>query len=242
VREAAARVVCRNQLKQIGLATQNYLDQSGFYPVGTVGGPERPVDDRFSWLVTLLPYVEAENTYKQLDLTSPWNSGRNRMAVDYPVPCFRCPSEINQGKLDEPGLTHYVGVAGVGLDAATLPASDPRAGFFGYDRRITMKDIHDGTSNTMLSVEAASSFGPWAAAGPATVCGLDSQDTPYVGQGRPFGRSHPAYTILFGKPPVVAQMLLGDGSVLSIKNSISATTFEALATIAGNDEVGSDRY
>jgi hypothetical protein len=136
-------------------------------------------------------------------------------------------------------LTHYVGVAGVGLDAATLPSSDPRAGYFGYDRRITKKDVHDGTSNTILVVETGSSLGPWAA-GSTTVRGLDAEDTPYVGQGRPFGRSHPAHTILLGKPPVLAQMLLGDGSVCSVRNSISATTFEALATIAGDDTVGYD--
>jgi hypothetical protein len=241
VREEAARVACQYHLKQIGLATQNYLDQSGFYPVGTTGGPDRPVDERFSWLVTLLPYVEAENTYKQLDLTSPWSSERNRMAVHYPVPCYRCPSEINQGKQGEPGLTHYVGVAGVGLDAATLPSSDPRAGYFGYDRRITIKDVHDGTSRTMLAVETGSSFGPWAA-GSTTVRGLNVEDTPYVGQGRPFGRSHPAQTILLGKPPVLAEVLMGDGGVWRVRSSISATTFEALATIAGNDEVGSDFY
>jgi hypothetical protein len=240
VREAVARVACQNHLKQIGLATQSYLDQSDFYPVGTLGGPHRPVDERFSWLVTLLPYVEAENTYQQLDLMSAWNSERNQMAIHYPVPCFRCPSEINQGAPGEPGLTHYVGVAGVGLDAATLPLSDPRAGFFGYDRRITKKDVHDGTSNTMLAVETASSLGPWAVAGTATVRGLDSEDTPYVGQGRPFGRSHPAQTILFQKPPVLAQALLGDVSVRPVSSSISARTFEALATIAGDDDVGYD--
>ena len=55
-----------------------------------------------------------------------------------------------------PCVTHYVGVAGVGADAATLPLSDPRAGVFGYDRKTSLRDIKDGHSTTMLLTEVLS--------------------------------------------------------------------------------------
>jgi hypothetical protein len=60
-------------------------------------------------------------------------------------------------------LTHYIGVAGVGADAAILPLGHPRAGVFGYDRRTLLKDgFPDGISNTLMLIETANNPGHWA--------------------------------------------------------------------------------
>jgi hypothetical protein len=59
---------------------------------------------------------------------------------------FVCPVNPEHGEPPLPHFTHYVGLTGVGADAATLPAGHPRAGLFGYDRVTRISSITDGTS------------------------------------------------------------------------------------------------
>src|SRR5436309_989205 len=69
VREAAARTKCTNNLKQIGLALHNHHDTHGFFPPGGWLGDRSQSDwsdDRGSWLVFTLPYLEQDNIYKQI--------------------------------------------------------------------------------------------------------------------------------------------------------------------------------
>src|SRR5437660_3207304 len=73
VREAASRLKCKNNLKQIGLAMHNYHDAQGSFPSGYVSsvGPNSPADDRgpgWGWAALILPYVEQDNLYKQIQL------------------------------------------------------------------------------------------------------------------------------------------------------------------------------
>jgi Protein of unknown function (DUF1559) len=136
-------------------------------------------------------------------------------------------------------LAHYVGLTGVGTDAAGLPVTDPRAGFFGCERTFALEDVKDGTSNTLLAVETASQLGPWAAGGAATARAVDPGGQPYVGRGRPFGRDHYEQAV-FVKTPAGANAVMLDGSVRYLSESISARTFEALVTPAAGDAVGGD--
>jgi prepilin-type processing-associated H-X9-DG protein len=131
-----------------------------------------------------------------------------------------------------PSVIHYVGVAGVGEDAALLPVGDLRAGVFGYDRKTRPEDIKDGFSRTLMVVETNRDNGPWTAGGRPTVRGLDPAQPPYLGRCGQFGSGHDRG----GK----TNALFADGSVryLLLKGGMSAETFEALATIAGGDEVG----
>ncbi|MEI6323865.1 MAG: DUF1559 domain-containing protein, partial [Gemmataceae bacterium] len=66
VREAASRMSCSNNLKQIVIALHSYHDTNGFFPQGGLpGGPGVDWgDDRGSWLVQILPYIEQDTTYK----------------------------------------------------------------------------------------------------------------------------------------------------------------------------------
>ena len=225
----------------IGCAVRTYHDDRYFpaYPGGTLPNPALPPEERLSWCVTLLPYLEQEDLHKQLDTADGWQAEANRPAVRQAVKTFLCPSNPNHAAPGEPALTHYVGVAGIGRDAAALPAEDPKAGFFGYDRTITTRDVKDGTSNTLMVIETSAENGPWAAGGRATVRGVEPDDRPYVGKGRPFGVVH--YTPRFlGTAQAPANVVFADGSVRCLHQSISAGTLEALATIAGGDEVGPD--
>jgi prepilin-type processing-associated H-X9-DG protein len=171
----------------------------------------------------------------------PWDADENRITRTKDVESgtiyvvgridgLSCPAGPDDGGTPMPGLTSYVGVAGVGTDAARLPGHDPRAGIFGYGRQVRLEDIKDGASMTMAVVETAERNGPWTAGGPATVRGLDPARRPYIGRGGQFGGTHRGG----------AAVLFADGSVRFVRASIRPRTFEALATIAGGERIGGD--
>ncbi|MDB5388074.1 MAG: hypothetical protein JWM11_3720, partial [Planctomycetaceae bacterium] len=139
---------------------------------------------------------------------------------------------VNPGQsltLDPSGYapTTYVGMAGVGKDAATLEIDDPKAGIFGYDRQTRVTDIKDGMSNTMLVTEVYQDFGPWGRGGRATIRGLTAK--PYINGPDGIGR---------GKGSGGVHVLMADGSVRFISENIKPEVFEALATMAGGEDVG----
>ena len=124
------------------------------------------------------------------------------------------------------GATHYVGIAGIGKDAATLPVTDKRAGAFGYNRKLRFRDIKDGASNTIGVAEASKGYGSWGAGGKPTIRSLTKK--PYIngpdGIGSPF-------------PGGMNAMIL-DGSVRFISENIDPTVMEALVTINGGERIG----
>src|SRR6516225_7195569 len=74
VREAAARIKCTNNLKQIGLALHNYHDTMKWYPPGYIDGntdptatPDNDVGPGWGWASFLLPYIEQQNVYNQIN-------------------------------------------------------------------------------------------------------------------------------------------------------------------------------
>src|SRR5258707_951257 len=127
--------------RSIVLAMHNHHDHLGWFPSGTWPNENLGPEKRLSWMVTLLPYIEGQSVFEKFDREKAWDAPENRPAVMQPMLTYLSDKNPNKQLPDSPALSHYVGMAGVGLDAATLPASDPRAGFFGYDRKITAKDI-----------------------------------------------------------------------------------------------------
>src|SRR5436309_597185 len=73
VREAASRLKCKNNLKQIGLAMHNYHGVANRFPPGYVSAVASDGSDLgpgWGWAAHLLPYVEQDNLYKQIDFTA----------------------------------------------------------------------------------------------------------------------------------------------------------------------------
>src|SRR6185312_14532030 len=131
----------------------------------------------------------------------------------------------DRSRLVEKIPTAYVGITGLGKDAASLPKGDPKAGVFGHGRVTRLADITDGASMTMAVAETSELLGAWTSGGPATVRGLDPSRLPYIGKGRPFGGNHPNR----------AMVLFADGSVREIRDTISPRVFEAISTISGDE-------
>jgi len=222
-REAARRTQSSNNLKQIGLALHNYHDVYGSFPAGTIEGSGEEPEDRRSWMVSILPFVEQAPLYQRFDQRQEWDSDANAQATATPLPIFLNPSDPEMQGDDGP-LTHYVGLAGIGEDGPTLPANNPKAGVFGYDRTTGLRDITDGTSNTVAVSEATGkSTGPWAQGGKVTMRPLTQQ--PYINGPDGLGGYHTGG----------CQMLFADGSVRFISENVDPSVMEALTPLSGGE-------
>jgi Protein of unknown function (DUF1559)/Domain of unknown function (DUF4190) len=199
LRVRSQRLECLNNLRQIGGAVLNYQGANNAFPPGTIPNAALAPEKRLSWLTTLPPFMEqktknardAQALYEQLDLSLAWDADGNAAVAHAAVPFCRCPAHPTDDPRITKGHTHYVGLAGVGRDAAELPRGDPRAGIFGYDRVVRGADLKAGATQTLLATETARDNGPWTAGGSPTVRGLDRTDAPYIGPGRAFGGMHP---------------------------------------------------
>jgi prepilin-type processing-associated H-X9-DG protein len=239
-RDVAARVECTNNLHQIVLASHNYETQNDHFPPATMENPDLPPEKRLSWFVHLLPYIESSPLYSMLDKKAAWDAAQNHDVVTKSYKPYLCPPiyEMNRPDL---AVTCFVGMTGVGTDAAELPKDSPRAGVFGYDRITKFVDIKDGMSNTIMVMETDKELGPWAAGGAATTRCLDPDLQPYVGANRLFGRKH-VKSFLIGTPPTTANAAFADGSVRNLRDDISAQVLEGLVTIAGGEDVDYKDY
>jgi prepilin-type processing-associated H-X9-DG protein len=240
IQEEAARAQCQNNLKQIGLALENYRDTFDSYPSAAIENDALPCGKRLSWLVNTIPFMDQIGLV--VDRAQSWDAEGNLVPkmsyldsndhlVENPlgeIKLFRCPSNPAVADPGRPGLTHYVGISGVGKDSADLALGYPGVGFFGCDRSLKREDIKDGTGNTMAVIETNWRNGAWTASGFPTVRGLDSSGRSYLGRGGPFGSGHRHVT----------NMAFADGSVRALTDSIRPEVLEALATIAGREETG----
>jgi hypothetical protein len=223
VREAAARMQCRNNLRQLGLAFYNYRESNGQFPRAVEPNASLPPVKCLSWFLGVAPYVEATNLYARMDKQKGWEAEENRYLAVMAYPLLRCPGYPDAKPASTLVPTHYVGIAGIGADAATLPLDDPRAGFFGYERKLSRADIGQGTSTLLVLVETTRTHSAWTAGGPPTARGLE-EGTPYLGAGGQFGGTHSKTTY----------SLFADGSVRPLSESVAPRAFEAMATIRGS--------
>ncbi|HTI50696.1 MAG TPA: DUF1559 domain-containing protein, partial [Planctomycetaceae bacterium] len=214
----------KNNLKMLALALHNYLAAKNAFPAGAHPNPAIPLEKRISWIADVLPYLDQNGAFQSVDFTKAWDDPVHERLTKLDLNLLHTPGPA-EGVTIPAGYTQYVGIGGVGEDAPLLPVTDPRAGAFGYNRVTKLVDIKDGTSNTLLVTEASGNFGPWIAAGPATIRSLTKK--PYIngpdGIGGPFkGGVHAA---------------LGDGSVRFISENIDPKIFEALSTINGGEPI-----
>jgi len=175
VREAAARMSCSNNMKQIGIALHSFHDANNRMPPG--GGDDTPPFGNggsswgSSWKVYILPYIEQNNIYNkwQFNNGSGWTNANNATLINMvTIKTYRCPSstlpDFYTITNDSNGIAHnmftsYVGVAGTTLDnpvntnIGCCDGSGPINGGGGIlctNCQTTMVSITDGTSNTIL--------------------------------------------------------------------------------------------
>lgn len=136
-REAAQRASSTNNLKMIGLAMHNYeaTYNTGFPPVAI--SDKKTGKPLLSWRVALLPYLDEDNLYRQFKLDEPWDSEHNiKLAAKMPK-VYTHPIKNKPGD----NKTHYRVFYGNGA-------------VFDMSKPCRFRDISDGLSNTILTVES----------------------------------------------------------------------------------------
>jgi prepilin-type N-terminal cleavage/methylation domain-containing protein/prepilin-type processing-associated H-X9-DG protein len=186
VREAASRMKCQNQLKQMALACHNYHDTVGILPTGGIQdyyggrvGPNAPpwnaasplqtlgLQQPWNWMYQILPFIEQNNDFSQ---------GFSSLVRTTPVGLYNCPSRRPPTQIGAFILHDYAGNGGV----TWCPANDPTTwngtvvpsfvninGAYVAVGTVNMSAILDGTSNTLLlgekyvSIDQYSVGGEW---------------------------------------------------------------------------------
>ncbi len=177
-REAANRVRCQNNLKQIGLALHMYHDDMGFLPSGYLWNPRisgtytecrnspgDPTDTApgWGWAALLLPYLEQDNLRRQIDSNVPAEDPRFDQVRTTVLPIFVCPSDQGTGvytiisdlgtPMGDAATNSYAACYGSGTRITLEP--DRGNGLFFRNSRIRLADISDGSSNTLAIGERA---------------------------------------------------------------------------------------
>ena len=206
-RAAARRAQSVNNLKQIGLAMHNYHSTYNHFPPAVV--VENGV--KHSWRVELLPFLDQAALYEIYDRTQPWDSEANKQVLAQMPEVFKHPADGRDGP-----FTAYVAAIG-GEDAAAslwTPEADrqgPSAG---------IRDLRDGTTNTIMVVEAKTDI-PWTK--PEDV---DVDLTKPVDPNRFGGWTAGGFNAVFG-----------DGSVRFLPTSIDPETLRGAFTRNGGEVI-----
>jgi prepilin-type N-terminal cleavage/methylation domain-containing protein/prepilin-type processing-associated H-X9-DG protein len=177
-REAARRMACQNNLKQLGLAVHNFESARKVLPTGSEsrpypGDPAHPHNFyRWSALAHLTPYLEQSNAYNSIDLNVPLYppgyqiTPQNAVPASLMVPLFLCPSDRREavsqfqdsaGVTYKWGPTNYAGNAGSGTSGGSGYQVD---GVFYINSQTRFADITDGTTNTAMFSESLLGTGP----------------------------------------------------------------------------------
>lgn len=205
-------------LERLGALLLEYVEIEGAFPAGTVSAPNLPVDQRLSWQAVLANRLD--DVHPSVSWDHAWNDPVNDLFVRRRLREFQNPGVAPLTGDDGYPATHFVGVAGVGADAARLPISDLRAGIFGDSRRTRLADIRDGTSNTWLALGVREQLGSWGAGGRSTVRGLSRE--PYVNGPDGFGT---------GEADAM-HVLFADGSVRKVGAGTDPRLLRSMAAMA----------
>lgn len=194
------RMTSMNNLKQIALAMHNYHDAYNGLPAQAIYSKDgKPL---LSWRVAILPFIEQDNLYRQFKLNEPWDSAHNKKLLSK-MPAVYAPPGI---KTKEKYTTFYRVFAGPGT-------------VFEGKKCVTLRDIKDGTSNTILVVEAGQAV-PWTKPDELP---FDAKKKNLLGLGGIFGGNF--------------NMALADGSVHYVAADFDKDIFRAMITRSGGEVV-----
>lgn len=165
-REAARRMSCSNNLKQLGLALHNYHDTHNLFPLGVLQsnlGSEFAYP-RLTWAIHIYPYLEQQATYDQFDFETHVGNGRimdlpqNAGARDAPaaqiVSTMQCPTDARGASVQSSSNgfhargNYAVFFGNLNKGATRTLSVDHQPAAFGY-RPVSFAHVLDGTSNTM---------------------------------------------------------------------------------------------
>jgi prepilin-type N-terminal cleavage/methylation domain-containing protein/prepilin-type processing-associated H-X9-DG protein len=271
VREAASRISCTNNLKQMGLAFHSYQGSNnrlppGYTATGVYVNGTTDTSPGWAWGAYILPYLEQGNLYNQLNLSLPV---QNVPAAQTVVQTFLCPSDIvtpvpfavtdaNWNVVGMAPPASYAACCGGGVTTEAATGN----GCFYRNSAVRLTDITDGTSNTIFLEERcfANVEGTWVGALSGGYCnqgqynqdavpgklGQGASDLVLVHAGTNNSTSGRNLDDASSKHVGGSNFLLADGSVHFIRNIQSGTTdnvtLQAMGTTAGGEVLGSSLF
>lgn len=210
-RESARRAQCTNNLKMIALAMHNYEATWGMFPPAITTDQEgRPMH---SWRVLLLPYLEEQSLYSAYNFEQPWNGPDNSMLLSHMPKLYRCPSNVSQ----TPDATSYFVLTG------------PEAAFPG-SKAMRLRNFTDGTSNTIMAVEAPEPTVPW----------LEPRDIQMNEFIELMGRIRTEARYAYHSGGVNSVFM--DGSARFLRATIKSNVLRALVTPSGGEVISADDF
>jgi prepilin-type N-terminal cleavage/methylation domain-containing protein len=255
-REAARRIQCQNNLKQLALAFHNHHDTLQFFPTAgwdwstpptyINGIPATGREQQAGWGFQVLPYIEQ---------TAAWNGGaattdydKSIFALGVPIKAFFCPTR-RQPQTVTYSYPGYLGGASVTHALCDYAAAnlDGTGAVRQYEPR-RMADIIDGTSNTLLlgdkRLNRARLGQDQADDNEGFTCGWNEDTVRFTSQrpqpdfvgdpalhgGKLFGSSHPG----------TFSVARADGSVRAVSYSIELTTFKAFGDVGDGQAISLD--
>jgi prepilin-type processing-associated H-X9-DG protein len=271
-REAARRTKCVSNLKQIGLATQNYQDIHRLLPPGYVSDFDGKGDDTGpgrGWAAMLLPQFEQTPIYNAINFHLPIEAAANATGRLANVNGFLCPSDTTataHWAVDRDAATgapvkdicqvapsNYVGMYGNGEPG---PEGD---GLFFRNGAVALRDITDGTSQTFATGERSHRLGEATWVGSVTKALMYPTDNDDIGRykteissGMVLG--HVGEGVGPGDPRADVNMiyslhsgrgvnfLFADGHVTFLKATMNYQAYRALATRDGGEVIPADTY
>jgi prepilin-type N-terminal cleavage/methylation domain-containing protein/prepilin-type processing-associated H-X9-DG protein len=266
VREAAARMSCSNNLKQIGLGLHNYESTYGKLPPGYTSATATVDGDNmgpgWGWGTYLLPYIEQENLYRQINLNLDIMHSSHATVRTTVLRTYRCPSDSplkelfdvpsdSGGTLGQLAFANYVGCGGT-YEVSGFP--DSNTGIAHRNKQYSLVDVKDGTSNTMFMTERQSKLSPlttWVGAptgaiNPPLNPALDDElaqtfiltQTGELDEARTPNNPHGHVEDASSRHTGGVNAVFGDGSVRFIRNTIAPFQWVGLGTRNGGEVLG----
>ncbi len=203
IREVAARTKCQNNLRQVGLAFQNYHAHNGYFQASVIYNhthpPKRKDQMEHGWAAFLLSDLGQEGLASEYhlmhgELPGRWFDKENREAVTMPISVLQCPSaepnrvtqyhnwpvpkEVRSLRIPM-AVMDYAVINAVKPDLVDLHLIDPPNNYDGalqWNMKRKVTDIGDGSSNTLLLTEDAGRPQLWFVGHPAAPAPVDDSD------------------------------------------------------------------
>ena len=229
-REAARRVACGNNLRNMGCALHGHLIAKGRFPYGCLewkagtGGTKKCL----AWSAYILPWLEEQTVADAIRFDLPYDHAANASAARTGIPVFVCPSSDRVGvTVGGLGRSDYGGIAG---EAITTPVRSMK-GALVHEVRFAPREISDGLSKTLFVGEC--SIGGWADG--QWINGRNLFEQAYQVNSRQ--AFIPSTSVWFDDElrslhPGGALGLLGDGAVTYFAESVDAKVLAAVFTRA----------
>ncbi|MDB5339945.1 MAG: hypothetical protein JWN70_5564 [Planctomycetaceae bacterium] len=217
-RESGRRSQCKNNLKQIGLALHNYLDEFTKFPDIQIRSED---SEPMSWRVGMLPYLDRKADFANYVPTATWDSDDNFLISKAEVGQYLCPSVPVTNQKDRAGRWYSAYATLVGPQTA-----------FAAGKGRAIPEFTDGTSNTVLVVEACGQQIVWTE--PRDI-ELTDKNLGINQPGNKAGQSNGSWSSFHRDG---AHTLMGDGAVRFLSATTDPRVLRAITTANGGEEVG----